>query len=214
MRTKTFTLLLLGLLLFGGGLGGSFVAGLLIGSSQEAEAAPVVAPSVYAADQGAAPPSTAPDGDGSEFADLIERAQSGELSEDEMTTLREQFQSRSQGAGGRGRSTGWGGFGGRGPALTGTVTVVEGNVLTLSTAQGDLQVYVGEDITIRQTVEVAIEDLPDGTRITVIGQSGDDGVIAADTIQVIPEGVDFTGGGGWGGFGGVGRGETDGSNDN
>jgi hypothetical protein len=87
--------------------------------------------------------------------------------------------------------------------VLGTVAAVEGNVLTLSTTQGDLQVYVGDDITIRQTVEVAIEDLPDGTRITVIGQSGDDGVIAADTIQVIPEG------GGWGGFGGGGRGETD-----
>ena len=154
MTTKTFLLALFGLLLFGGGLGGSFVAGLVVGKNQESQVESMVVPSLHT--------STAP--------------------------------------GGSGQSSGWGGFGGRSPALTGTVTDVNGNVLTLNTAQGDLQVSVGKDVIISQTVEVGIEDLPDGSRITVIGEPGDNGIITAIRIQVIPEGVDFTEGGGWGGF--------------
>jgi hypothetical protein len=192
MPTKTFLLALFGLLLFGGGLGGSFVAGLVVGKNQEAQVAPMILPSLQT--------STDTRDNGPDFANLMQGARSGELTEDQLTTIREQFQSRSGGTGAPGQSSGRGGLGSRSPALTGTVTDVNGNVLTLNTAQGDLQVSVGEDVTINQTVEVGIENLPDGTRITVIGDPGDNGIITAITIQVIPEGVDFTEGGGWGGF--------------
>ena len=80
----------------------------------------------------------------------------------------------------------------------GTVIAVEGNVLTLDTAQGILQVSVAENVTIRQSIDIAIENLADGTRITVIGQLSNDGGVTADTIQVIPEGQDFTTGGWFG----------------
>jgi len=192
MTTKTFLLALFGLLLFGGGLGGSFVAGLVVGKNQEAQVAPMVLPSLQT--------STAPGNNGPDFANLMQGARSGELTEDQLTTMREQFQSRFGGTGAPGQARGWGGLGSRSPALTGTVTDVNGNVLTLNTTQGDLLVSVGKDVTISQTVEVGIEDLPDGTRITVIGEPGDNGIITAITIQVIPEGVDFTEGDGWGGF--------------
>ena len=186
MSTKAFILLLLGVLALGGGLGGSFVVGLVVGKGQQTETA--VVSSLPAPSSTATEPSTASSAGGIDPEDLRQRAQSGELSQDELTTLREQFQSRFGGAGGPGRFTGSGGFGGRGPALIGTVTAVEGNILTLNTAQGDLQVTVSEDVTIRQTVDIPIQNLTDGTRITVIGQRGDDGTIAAGTIQIIPEG--------------------------
>ena len=233
MSTKAFVLLLFGVLVFGGGLGGSLVAGLTVGKGQEAEAAPIVVPTLPAPSSAAARPSAAPETDGVDLSNLRERAQSGELSQDELTTLREQFQSQF-GAGGTGGGGGFGGtgggfggggfggtgggfggggfggtgggFGGGGPALTGTITAVEGNVLTLNTAQGRLEVSVSEDATIRQTTEATIADLTDGIRITVFGQRGDDGVVAATTIQVVPEGADFGAGGGIGGRGGFGGG--------
>ena len=207
MSTKAFGALRL---VFGGGLGGSFVAGLTVGKGQEAEAAPIVVPTLPAPSSAAARPSAAPGTDGVDLSNLRERAQSGELSQDELTTLREQFQSQFGGAGGTGGGGGFGGtgggFGGGSPALTGTITTVEGNVLTLNTSQGRLEVSVGEDATIRQTTEATIADLTDGIRITVFGQRGDDGVVAATTIQVVPEGADFGAGGGFGGRGGFGGG--------
>ena len=184
MPTKAFVLLLLGVLALGGGLGGSFVVGLVVGKGQETEA-PVVS-SLPAPSSATTEPSTAPGADGIFPEDLRQRAQSGELSSEELTSLQEQFRSRFGGAGGPGRFTGSGGVGGRGPALIGTVTAVEANILTLNTAQGDLQVTIGEDVSIRQTVDIPIQDLTGGTRITVMGQRGDDGTIAAGTIQVIP----------------------------
>ena len=187
-------------------MGGSFVAGLTVGKGQEAEAASIVVPTLPAPSSASARPSSAASTDGLDLADLRQRVQSGELSQDELTTLREQFQSQFGGAAGRtGQFGGAGGrLGGGGPVLVGTITAIEGDVLTLATAQGPLEVSLGEDVTIRQTVDATVADLVDGTRVTVVGERGDDGVVAANTIQVIPEGVDFTAGGfgGRGGFGG------------
>lgn len=181
MSGKTFTLLILGVLVLGVGFGGAFVAGLVVGKGQEAAAAAAVVPSLPAS---AARPSAAL---GTGNADL--------------SNLRERVQSQLGGAGG---FTGPGGGFGGGPALTGTITGVEGSLLTLNTPQGPLQVSVGGDVTIRQTTDATIEDLTDGARVTVIGQRGDDGIVAATTIQLIPEGGDFIPGGfgRGGGFGG------------
>jgi len=186
MSTKAFILLLLGVLALGGGLGSSFILGLVVGKGQQTE--PAVVSSLPAPSSAATEPSTTSRAGGIDPRELRQRAQSGELSQDELTTLREQVQSRFGRDGGPGRFTGSGGFGDRVPALIGTVTSVEDNILTLNTPQGDLQVTVTEDVTIRQTVEIPVQDLTDGTRITVVGQRGDDGTIAAGTIHVIPEG--------------------------
>lgn len=202
MSTKTFMLLLFGVLVFGGGLGGSFVAGLVVGNGQEAEAALSVVLPLPASSSVAAQLPNIPGSDDLDFANLRQRAQSGELSEDERTTLREQFSSRFGGVDGAGQFTGQGGFGGRGASLTGRVIDVVDNVLMLDTAQGVLQVSIGDDVAIRQIIEGAIEDLSEGTRITVIGQRDDERGVIADTVQIIPEGVDFTEGGGFGGGGG------------
>ena len=198
MSGKTFTLLILGVLVLGVGFGGAFVAGLVVGKGQETAAAAAVVPSLPAS---AARPSAALGTGDADLSNLRGWVQSGELSREELTTLRERFQSQLGGAGG---FTGPGGGFGGGPALTGTITGVEGSLLTLNTAQGPLQVSVGGDVTIRQTTDATIEDLTDGARVTVIGQRGDDGIVAATTIQLIPEGGDFIPGGfgRGGGFGG------------
>lgn len=200
MSTKAFVLLLFGVLVFGGGLGGSFVAGLVTGKNQKVEAAPVVisAPAISSAETER---NTAPGISDLDLTNLRQRFQAGELSQDEVATLREQFRSQFTGASAAGQFTGPTGFRDRTPLVAGTVTVVENNTLILNTEQGSLRVSLGEDVTIRQTVEVAIENLSEGTRIAVVGQPGDDGTIAANMIQVIPDGSDFNAVGGFGGMG-------------
>ena len=103
--------------------------------------------------------------------------------------------------------------------MTGTIDSTSGGTLTINTAQGNLQITVTDDTVIQQTVEVSIGDLALGTRVTVTGAPGEDGIVEATSIFVIPEGQEgeqrrgFGGGGfgggvrpGGGGFGGGGGG--------
>lgn len=77
------------------------------------------------------------------------------------------------------------GFPGRGAA--GQVKSIEGNVMTISTAQDVTTVNLSEDTQIEMTVSRLIGDLQVGMRVMVMGERDDDGVINASQITVLSE---------------------------
>jgi hypothetical protein len=83
-----------------------------------------------------------------------------------------------------------------GGGLNGTIESIEGNTITVNTAQGPLQVTISEETTINDIVEVELSALTPETRVTVTGQRNDAGVMEANSITITPEGFGFGGGGG------------------
>jgi hypothetical protein len=79
--------------------------------------------------------------------------------------------------------------GGRG--TTGQVKAIDGNVMTLSTAQDVTTVNLTSDTKIRMTVDGSRADLTPGLRIMVSGESDGDGAIIADQITILDS--SFTG---------------------
>ena len=205
MSNKGFTMLVVGVLVLGVGIGGSFLAGTVVGGGTEDVAAAEVAPASNAADT---------------FAQLREQVQSGQVSQEDLAELRQQFQGEAGagrlGGGAFGGTTGAGGDfvrpGGADAALFGTVGAVDGNVVTLDTPQGQLQVTVNSATAITQTVDAAVGDLAEGMQLTVNGERAEDGSVEATVIRVIPAGDGGFGGGGFvrGGFGGRGGGTNGG----
>ena len=133
-----------------------------------------------------------PDGQ-NQFAQLRQRIQSGEITQGELAELRQQAQRRfGQGSfGGDGqRVPGGGGLGGglAGRAsLTGTIDKIDGATVTVNTPQGPLEINVDEETIIQTFAEGTLEDLQAGMRVTVIGQSNEDGKILARSILMVPE---------------------------
>jgi len=70
--------------------------------------------------------------------------------------------------------------------LVGSVSSRDGNTLTVSTQQGDRKVDVS-GAKIQKMVEGTTDDLKTGAAIVAVGQQGQDGVIAATTIQIRPD---------------------------
>ena len=204
MSTKGFVSLLVGVLVLGVAIGGSFLGGLVIGKGQEAEAAASVAP---VPQPPAAVPQTSGQTDGQTLGSLREQFQSGELSPEDLAALRERFQ--GQAGGGRpggggfggGGGPGGGGFGGGarfggGGGLTGTIERVDGNTITVNTPLGALQATTGDDTIIQKFTEGTIADLQAGLRVSVTGQRAGDGTVVATSILITPEGGEgFSGGG-------------------
>lgn len=193
---KGFVILLAGMLVFGLGLGGAFVAGTIVGGGDEESAA--TAPSIPA-------PASGGDtgGDAASFREqLRERIQSGELTPQEIAQLRQQVAGGAGGAGAGAAAGGPGGAGGgfaAGRALQGTIEGIEGNVITLNTFQGPIKVTIASEATIQVTKAGAIGDLSNGMTVAVTGERSDDGTFTAENVIGLPEG-------GFRGFGGAGRG--------
>ncbi|MBI2861402.1 MAG: hypothetical protein HYX89_01135 [Chloroflexi bacterium] len=95
-------------------------------------------------------------------------------------------QSSSSGSGGAGAM---GGFAGLGSGTTGTVERVDGDILTLTTSSGSVKVSIGKDTAVRKSAEGTRDDLQTGASVLVQGQRSPDNSIAAQSIQVVPEGV-------------------------
>ena len=167
MNSKAFVLLVVAILVLGGGLGGAFAGGVVVGKGQNEEA----------------PTNSLPASPSNQTQTPFDPSQ---LSQEELDQLREQFQGQRPGGGG----TGFGGtgFGGRG-GLTGTIDGIEGSVVTVNTSQGPLVATVGANTTIQMTVQGSLEDLEPGTQVTVIGQRGEDGTVQARSILITPEGA-------------------------
>ena len=159
MNTKAFMLLLVGVLLLGGSIGGAFAGGIALGKSQGEETA-----------QSTSTSGTTP-GIGGQFG--------GELSQEGLDQLRQQFQ---------GTLTPGQALTGRG-GLAGTIESVEGNTVTVNTAQGPLQATIGADTTIQTFAEGTLADLQPGLQVTVTGQQAQDGTVQATSILITPEGA-------------------------
>jgi len=190
VNTRSFLLLLVAVLVLGGGLGGAFAGGIAVGKSQESDtdSAVLSAPVAAAADQQA---QALPDQQTRD--QLRQRLQGGDVSDEELAELRQQF----QGSGGFGAGAGpFGGGGGRG-GLIGTVEEISDGIITINTPQGPLQATISADTTIQVFAEGTAEDIETGTQVTVVGVRGEDGTVAATSITVTPgtDGGFFFGGG-------------------
>ena len=168
MNTKAFASLLVGILLVGAIIGGAFAGGMALGESRGEEEAQ----------------SSLQTGSTSGLPEGFQ----GQLTQEQLDQLREQFQGRlGQGA----ESEGLAGRGG----LTGTIEKVEGNTVTINTPQGPLQATIGADTTIQRYTEGTPKDLEEGVQVTVMGQRGEDGTVQATSILITPEGISgFPGG--------------------
>jgi len=77
------------------------------------------------------------------------------------------------------------GFPGRGAA--GQVKSIDGNVMTISTAEDVTTVNLSEETQIDMTVSGEINDLKTGMRVVVVGETDGDGVVNASQITVLSE---------------------------
>ncbi|GEM_PF-1539440 len=125
-----------------------------------------------------------------DLSQLRQRFQSGEIAPEDLSQLREQSQSGEanpeeqsqfrprfgQGSGGQG-------------GLTGTINMVDGDTVTVDTPQGVLQATIDDETVIQKIAVGEPEDLQEGVRVTVIGQSGEDGPVDASLILITPEGA-------------------------
>ena len=185
MSTKAFISLMVAVLVLGTVVGGSFLGGLVIGKSQEADAAASV--------------TLVPQGSG--LTDELtlgrfrEQIQSGQLSQEDLTQLRQQFQGQFGGGGPGGGGFAGGTRFGSGGGLIGIIEKVERNTLTVNTSQGTLLATIDDDTIIRKTIEVTSAELTEGTRVTVAGARGEDGTVQANSIFVLPEDASEFGGG-------------------
>jgi hypothetical protein len=169
MNAKPFLLFLVAALALGGSLSGAFVGGVAVGKGQgKGEAV---------AQSSVPPQPTSASGQGF----------TGDITPDQLSQLRQQFQ--EQLGGGGGEFGGGGRLGGRrGGGLTGPIETIEGSTLTITTSQGPLQATIGADTTIRTFTQGTLEDLRTGLQVTVVGARGEDGTVQARSILITPEG--------------------------
>lgn len=94
------------------------------------------------------------------------------------------FPGAGDGTDATGTATGAGGTGGfGGQATTGTVTLVDGTTLYVTTSDGSIvKVTVPDDATITSSQAVSLSDLAAGDTVIVRGETGDDGTVTATTV--------------------------------
>lgn len=74
---------------------------------------------------------------------------------------------------------------GFGSGTTGIIKTIEGNTLTISTAQDVTTVNLSDNLKINKSETGTMDDLQTGLRINIIGQSDSDGTILANEITII-----------------------------
>ena len=217
--TKSFLLFLALFVALGTSIGGSFAGGVAFGRSQDNEAstsAPNLASSGNLGQQlpgGAAQGFSAGDSRPEDLAQLRQRVQSGYFSLEELAQLRQRFQSgdvnpedlaqlrertgsgdanpedlaqnRQQFEGRFGGGPG-AGFGG---GVTGTVDTVDGNLVTVDTADGPKIVIIGQETVIQKSTTGTLDDLQQGVRVAVFGSTEDEEGAEARFVVLIPEGA-------------------------
>ena len=77
------------------------------------------------------------------------------------------------------------GFGRTGP-VTGTIVRIEDGLVTVSTMEGPVKIFLRAETTIQKTTEGTERDLVKGIQVMVIGMPGDAGTIIAQSLTVIP----------------------------
>ncbi len=194
--TKSFMMMLTVFVVLGVSFGGTFIGGLALGKSQGNDSSADSSPLRPAASlqqqgsdqsgQGFQRANASPE----ELARLREQFQSGELGPDDLAQIRQRFQSGEVSPDDLSqiRQRFGQGFGGRG-ALTGSVNQVEGNTVTVETAQGAQQATINDETVIQRFAVAELEDLQAGAQVAVIGQLGEDGLVVARLIYITPEGA-------------------------
>ena len=205
MNTKGFLLLLVTVIVIGGSIGGAFAGGLALGRSQNDDADSVE--SLLQQRFGGAI-------QGGQFGGALTGEQSGGIQGGQFgggvqPAQQAPFSPREGGFAGQDRT-------GAGETLTrnvfnGTVTSLEGNILTVAAGDEQNDVDLGENAAIQIFGPGTAEDISQGDRVLVIisGDTTSGGPV--DAVAVIvnpPEGGGVFGGGGpgGGGFGGGGPG--------
>ncbi len=110
--------------------------------------------------------------------------------------------STTPGASGAIGGSGFAGRGGNG--VTGQISAINGNELTITGFQGDVKVTLGSDATISTLQTGSASDLKVGEEVSVAGETQSDGSVNATSVTELPASVGagrggFTGGGGRGG---------------
>lgn len=80
-------------------------------------------------------------------------------------------------------------FPGRGGA-SGIVEKVEGEVLTITTTEGPVEVILAEDTGISRISEASVDELQPGVQVTVMGPAGEDGRVEGVSVIISPEGIE------------------------
>jgi hypothetical protein len=80
-----------------------------------------------------------------------------------------------------------GGQAGMGRGASGTIESLEGDTLTLSTAQDQTTVLLTDQTAINRFVAGERGDLQPGAQVTVLGERDDSGRITATTIQILSD---------------------------
>ena len=90
-----------------------------------------------------------------------------------------------------GQQQGQWGRGRRGPGVAGTITAIEGNIITVKTMEGGTtQVNVTDQTRYRKERQDAkLADLKVGDNVFVRGEKGSDGAIQAEMVAVPPQGM-------------------------
>ena len=81
----------------------------------------------------------------------------------------------------------------QGGGITGTVKSVDGQLLTLSTAETVTTVTLTDATTVNMTVTGDLTDLTEGVRVMVTGEIGSDGNVTATLIQIVSSDMMATG---------------------
>ena len=76
----------------------------------------------------------------------------------------------------------------------GTISEINGNSLTVTTAQGQVTVNIGSNTVIQNTISGTISDLQTGVSLTVVGPTDSSGNVDATSISIRPQGQGFPGG--------------------
>ena len=217
---RSFIMLLVLVIFLGAGFGGSFVGGVIYGENRAENAEDELSPRLAAggqfpgggqaanAEQGgqgrqrqgqgsaAAQEQTGPvaEGRGRGSGGLAAapagadgnaaNSEAAAVSTETSTAAEEDF----QGAANRG-------------GAAGTVLGLEGDVLTVTSPRGELAVMLSTSTRVFQVSETGRESLAAETTVRVVGSRNPEGGIAAQSVVIVPEGVEnlFGGGGGPGG---------------
>ena len=209
MNARPFIFAVVAVVILGITLGGSFIAGVALGRTQ-AEAEPQMpfpqAPSAQAGIAGGSGGQL----DQAQIQELRQRAQSGEISPEEMQQIRAQMQTGGGGpggatvvsgeaqtdqtqapSGGTGQSGPPAGLGqlGAGGRTIGTVKSIDDGVLTVETFQGTVQVNVDADTTLQGLTKVSLSDVEVDSMAVLVGERTESGEFDASSVIVLPEGV-------------------------
>ena len=190
MNARPFIFAVAAVVILGITLGGAFIAGVALGRTQaepEPQMSFIQAPS---AQGGLAAGGAGGEMSQAQIQELRQRAQSGEITPEEIQQIRAQTAQTGGVVGGEVLTAAQADAGGR---TLGTVKSVEDGIMNVETFQGTIQVNVDADTKIQGLAEVPLSEVADSIAV-VVGERTDSGELDASSVILLPEGVLGAGG--------------------